>query len=64
MLKEDGAEDEIYPTAQSVAVFELMRAEHTGCLGLQFPKKPVFKTGAVIRAWLPRLIFATVGNAF
>jgi hypothetical protein len=48
-----GAEDEICSVSRIVKELELM-----------LPKKPVFKTGAVIRAWLPRLDIATVGNAF
>lgn len=35
--------------------FELMRPKDTGWLVSQLPKKLVFKTSAVIRAWLPRL---------
>ena len=43
---------------------ELMLPKKPVNLVFSFTKKLVFKTGAVIRAWLPRLRIATVGNAF
>ncbi len=43
---------------------ELTRPRTLVGLAVSFTKKLVFKTSAVIRAWLPRLRIATVGNAF
>jgi len=43
---------------------ELMHPKDTGSPGQGVLNTPIFKTSAVIRAWLPRLRFATVGNAF
>jgi hypothetical protein len=49
---------------QFVEIFELMGANTPVNLVLGVYNTPIFKTGAVVQAWLPRLRIFTVGNAF